>query len=149
MSNLSGEFTLVNEYLVADLKKLGIWDEVMLSDLKFYDGSVLKIDRVPDEIKARYATAFEIEPRWSVEAGARRQKWIDQAQSLNIYMAGASERSWTTCTACVVAWSQNDLLPAHDCRYVCREVYGCFGNAQCCCAFGTNGRAAIDAEFGS
>ncbi|ANJ76336.1 ribonucleoside-diphosphate reductase subunit alpha [Ralstonia insidiosa] len=89
-SNLSGEFTLVNEYLVADLKKLGIWDEVMLSDLKFYDGSVQKIDRVPDEIKARYATAFEVEPRWSVEAGARRQKWIDQAQSLNIYMAGAS-----------------------------------------------------------
>jgi ribonucleoside-diphosphate reductase alpha chain len=89
-SNLSGEFTVVNEYLVRDLKKLGVWDSVMVSDLKHYDGSLRRIDRVGDELKALYATAFEVEPAWLVEAAARRQKWIDQAQSLNIYMAGAS-----------------------------------------------------------
>ena len=89
-SNLSGEFTIVNEYLVRDLKRLGLWDDVMVMDLKHFDGSLRRIDRVPDELKALYATAFEIETRWLVEAAARRQKWIDQAQSLNIYMAGAS-----------------------------------------------------------
>ncbi|MBA2689405.1 MAG: ribonucleoside-diphosphate reductase subunit alpha [Burkholderiales bacterium] len=89
-SNLSGEFTVVNEYLVRDLKKLNMWDEVMVSDLKYFDGSVAKIDRIPTELRDIYATAFEVEPRWLVEAAARRQKWIDQAQSLNIYMAGAS-----------------------------------------------------------
>ncbi|WP_374658179.1 ribonucleoside-diphosphate reductase subunit alpha [Inhella sp.] len=91
-SNLSGEFTVVNEYLVRDLKKLGLWDEVMVMDLKHFDGSLRRIDRVPEELKSLYATAFEIEPVWLIEAGARRQKWIDQAQSLNIYMAGASGR---------------------------------------------------------
>jgi ribonucleoside-diphosphate reductase alpha chain len=89
-SNLSGEFTVVNEYLVRDLKRLGLWDSVMVMDLKHYDGSLRRIDRVPEEVKQLYATAFEVEPTWLVEAGARRQKWIDQAQSLNIYMAGAS-----------------------------------------------------------
>ena len=89
-SNLSGEFTVVNEYLVKDLKKLGLWDSVMIADLKHFDGSIGKIDRVPQELRDLYATAFEVEPSWLVEAGARRQKWIDQAQSLNIYMAGAS-----------------------------------------------------------
>jgi ribonucleoside-diphosphate reductase alpha chain len=89
-SNLSGEFTVVNEYLVRDLKKLGLWDSVMVMDLKHYDGSLRRIDRVPGELKALYATAFEIETQWLVEAAARRQKWIDQAQSLNIYIAGAS-----------------------------------------------------------
>ncbi len=89
-SNLSGEFTVVNEHLVAELKKQNLWDEVMVSDLKYFDGSLAKIDRVPAELRRLYATAFEVEPRWIVEAGARRQKWIDQAQSLNIYMAGAS-----------------------------------------------------------
>jgi ribonucleoside-diphosphate reductase alpha chain len=91
-SNLSGEFTVVNEYLVRDLKKLGLWDSVMVSDLKHFDGSLRRIDRVPDELKLLYATAFEVESVWLVEAAARRQKWIDQAQSLNIYMAGASGR---------------------------------------------------------
>jgi ribonucleoside-diphosphate reductase alpha chain len=91
-SNLSGEFTIVNEYLVRDLKKLGLWDSVMVSDLKHFDGSLRRIDRVPEELKQLYATAFEVEPVWLVEAAARRQKWIDQAQSLNIYMAGASGR---------------------------------------------------------
>ncbi len=91
-SNLSGEFTVVNEYLVRDLKKLGLWDDVMVMDLKHFDGSLLPIDRVPEDLKRLYATAFEVEPQWLVEAGARRQKWIDQAQSLNIYMAGASGR---------------------------------------------------------
>jgi ribonucleoside-diphosphate reductase alpha chain len=89
-SNLSGEFTVVNEYLVRDLKKLGLWDDVMVMDLKHFDGSLRRIDRVPEELKQLYATAFEVEPHWLIEAGARRQKWIDQAQSLNIYMAGAS-----------------------------------------------------------
>ncbi|QBK06234.1 ribonucleoside-diphosphate reductase subunit alpha [Hylemonella gracilis] len=89
-SNLSGEFTIINGYLVKDLKRLGLWDEVMVMDLKHFDGSLLPIDRVPQDIKALYATAFEVEPSWLVEAAARRQKWIDQAQSLNIYMAGAS-----------------------------------------------------------
>ena len=89
-SNLSGEFTVINHYLVRDLKSLGIWDDVMVVDLKHFDGSLRPIDRVPQDIKALYATAFEVETSWIVEAAARRQKWIDQAQSLNIYMAGAS-----------------------------------------------------------
>jgi ribonucleoside-diphosphate reductase alpha chain len=89
-SNLSGEFTVINGYLVRDLKRLGLWDDVMVMDLKHFDGSLRPIDRVPQEIKALYATAFEVETTWLVEAAARRQKWIDQAQSLNIYMAGAS-----------------------------------------------------------
>lgn len=89
-SNLSGEFTVINQYLVRDLKRLGLWDDVMVMDLKHFDGSLRAIDRVPQEVKNLYATAFEVEPQWLVEAAARRQKWIDQAQSLNIYMAGAS-----------------------------------------------------------
>ena len=89
-SNLSGEFTVINSYLVKDLKRLGLWDEVMTMDLKHFDGSLWPIDRVPLELKELYRTAFEVEPVWLVEAAARRQKWIDQAQSLNIYMAGAS-----------------------------------------------------------
>ncbi|MES2535133.1 MAG: ribonucleoside-diphosphate reductase subunit alpha [Pseudomonadota bacterium] len=89
-SNLSGEFTEINEYLVRDLKAAGLWDEVMISDLKYFDGSLAKIDRIPQELRNIYATAFEVEPSWLVEAASRRQKWIDQAQSLNIYMAGAS-----------------------------------------------------------
>ncbi len=89
-SNLSGEFTVINHYLVRDLKRLGLWDDVMVMDLKHFDGSLRPIDRVPQEIKALYATAFEVETTWLVEAAARRQKWIDQAQSLNIYMAGVS-----------------------------------------------------------
>jgi ribonucleoside-diphosphate reductase alpha chain len=76
--------------MVRELKKMGLWDAVMVNDLKHFDGSIGRIDRVPQELRSLYATAFEVEPRWLVEAGARRQKWIDQAQSLNIYMAGAS-----------------------------------------------------------
>jgi ribonucleoside-diphosphate reductase alpha chain len=89
-SNLSGEFTVINEHLVDDLKARGLWDEVMINDLKYFDGALGKIDRIPDDLKANYATAFEMDPVWLVEAASRRQKWIDQAQSLNIYMAGAS-----------------------------------------------------------
>ena len=85
-SNLSGEFTVVNPHLVRDLKALGLWDPVMVNDLKYFDGSVQPIERVPQELKDLYATAFEIDPRWLVEAGSRRQKWLDQAQSLNLYM---------------------------------------------------------------
>ncbi|OIQ77174.1 ribonucleoside-diphosphate reductase 1 subunit alpha [mine drainage metagenome] len=89
-SNLSGEFTVVNEALVADLKRYGLWDDVMVADIKYYDGSLAAIERVPSELKALYATAFEVDPMWLVEAAARRQKWIDQAQSLNLYFAAAS-----------------------------------------------------------
>src|SRR5690625_2840444 len=89
-SNLSGEFTVINPYLVHDLKERGLWDAVMVNDLKYYDGSVQPIDRVPEDLKALYATAFEVEPRWLVDAASRRQKWIDQSQSLNLYIAGAS-----------------------------------------------------------
>jgi ribonucleoside-diphosphate reductase alpha chain len=89
-SNLSGEFTVINQYLVHDLKRLGLWDDVMIMDLKHFDGSLLPIDRIPQDLKALYATAFEIDTSWLVEAAARRQKWIDQAQSLNIYIAGVS-----------------------------------------------------------
>jgi ribonucleoside-diphosphate reductase alpha chain len=89
-SNLSGEFTVVNPHLVRDLKQRGLWDMVMVNDLKYYEGSVQSIDRIPDDLKVMYATAFEIEPRWLVDAASRRQKWIDQAQSLNLYIAEAS-----------------------------------------------------------
>ena len=89
-SNLSGEFTVLNPHLVHELKQRNLWDDVMVNDLKYYDGSVQPINRIPDDIKAQYATAFEIDARWLVEAGSRRQKWIDQAQSLNLYMAEAS-----------------------------------------------------------
>ena len=89
-SNLSGEFTVVNPYMVRDLKALGAWDKVMVADLKYYDGSLKSIDRVPPELKQLYATAFEVAPRWLVDAAGRRQKWIDQAQSLNLYVAEPS-----------------------------------------------------------
>ena len=86
-SNLSGEFTVVNPYLVNDLKERRIWDDVMVSDLKYFDGSVQQVDRIPDDLKALYSSAFEIDPRWLVECASRRQKWLDQAQSLNLYMS--------------------------------------------------------------
>jgi ribonucleoside-diphosphate reductase alpha chain len=92
-SNMSGEFTVINPYLVADLKARGLWDRVMVADLKYFDGSLGAIDRVPADLKARYATAFEVDPRWLVEAASRRQKWIDQAQSLNLYVASPSGRA--------------------------------------------------------
>ena len=86
-SNLSGEFTVVNTHLVADLKALGLWDEVMVNDLKYFDGSVQPIERIPEQLKQKYATAFEIDSRWLIEAASRRQKWLDQAQSLNLYLS--------------------------------------------------------------
>ena len=89
-SNLSGEFTVINPYLVRDLKARGLWDSVMINDLKYYDGSVQQIERIPQELKDLYATAFEVDTKWIVDAASRRQKWIDQAQSLNLYIAGAS-----------------------------------------------------------
>ncbi|WP_173932943.1 ribonucleoside-diphosphate reductase subunit alpha [Chelativorans sp. Marseille-P2723] len=91
-SNMSGDFTVVNAALVRDLKERGLWDAVMVSDLKYYDGSLGQIDRVPGDLKALYATAFEIDASWLVEAASRRQKWIDQAQSLNLYIANPSGR---------------------------------------------------------
>jgi ribonucleoside-diphosphate reductase alpha chain len=89
-SNMSGDFTVVNEFLVRDLKARGLWDEVMVNDLKYFDGSVGSIDRIPDDLKALYATAFEIDSAWLIEAASRRQKWIDQSQSLNLYIANPS-----------------------------------------------------------
>ncbi len=89
-SNLSGEFTVANQFMVADLKRLNMWDEVMIADLKYFDGGLAKIDRIPADIRTIYATAFEVDAKWLVECAARRQKWVDQSQSLNIYMAGAS-----------------------------------------------------------
>ncbi|MBE9561027.1 MAG: ribonucleoside-diphosphate reductase subunit alpha [Proteobacteria bacterium] len=86
-SNLSGEFTVVNPYLISDLRERGLWDEVMSNDLKYYDGSVQQIDRIPEDLKTLYQTAFELDARWLVEAASRRQKWIDQGQSLNLYMS--------------------------------------------------------------
>lgn len=89
-SNMSGDFTVVNAALVHDLKERGLWDEVMISDLKYYDGSIGQIDRIPDDLKALYATAFELDSSWLIEAASRRQKWLDQAQSLNLYIANPS-----------------------------------------------------------
>jgi len=86
-SNLSGEFTVINEYLIDDLKKLGLWDKEMMNDLKYFDGSVQEIARIPQELKAKYATAFEVDYEWIIEAASRRQKWIDMGQSLNLYQA--------------------------------------------------------------
>ncbi|MBA8905188.1 ribonucleoside-diphosphate reductase alpha chain [Aminobacter ciceronei] len=89
-SNMSGDFTVVNAALVHELKARGLWDEVMVSDLKYFDGSIGRIDRIPDDLKALFATAFEIDSAWLIEAASRRQKWIDQAQSLNLYIADPS-----------------------------------------------------------
>jgi len=91
-ANMSGDFTVVNASLVHALKERGLWDEVMIADLKYFDGSLASIDRVPDDLKALYATAFEIDPSWLIEAAARRQKWIDQAQSLNLYIVNPNGR---------------------------------------------------------
>ena len=91
-SNMSGDFTVVNPHLVQDLKARGLWDEVMVSDLKYFDGSLGSIDRVPDDLKSLYATAFEVDSTWLVEAASRRQKWLDQAQSLNLYVTEPSGR---------------------------------------------------------
>lgn len=91
-SNLSGEFTVVNEFLVRDLKQQGLWDEVMLGDIKYFDGSLERIERIPADLRKLYATAFEMDPSWLVEAASRRQKWIDQAQSLNLYVSQPSGR---------------------------------------------------------
>lgn len=95
-SNLSGEFTVVNPYLVAELKRRDLWDAVMINDLKYFDGSLQRIERIPDDIKTRYATAFELDVRWLIEAASRRQKWIDQAQSLNLYLAEPSGKKLDT-----------------------------------------------------
>lgn len=92
-SNMSGDFTVVNAALVHDLKARGLWDEVMVSDLKYFDGGVGGIDRIPDDLKSLYATAFEIDSAWLIEAAARRQKWIDQSQSLNLYIANPSGKT--------------------------------------------------------
>ena len=93
---MSGDFTVANASLVHDLKARGLWDEVMISDLKYFDGSLGAIDRVPTDLKSLYATSFEVDPTWLIQAAARRQKWIDQAQSLNLYMAQPSGKRLDT-----------------------------------------------------
>ena len=95
-SNMSGEFTVINPYLAKDLKQLGLWDEVMVNDLKYYNGSVQSISRVPGELKNIYKTAFEIDAKWLVDAASRRQKWLDQSQSLNLYLAEPSGKKLDT-----------------------------------------------------
>ena len=122
-SNLSGEFTVVNPYLVRDLKARGLWDKVMVNDLKYYDGSVQRHRPHPGRpASSIYATAFEVEPRWLVEAASRRQKWIDQAQSLNLYMSEPTARSWTYLPHGVVPRPEDHLLPALAGRHRHREV---------------------------
>ena len=103
-SNLSGEFTVINPYLVDDLKQRGLWDETMVNDLKYFDGSVQQVERIPDDLKQLYRTAFEIEPQWLIAAAARRQKWIDQSQSLNLYIAEPSGRQLSEMY--LAAWNQ-------------------------------------------
>jgi ribonucleoside-diphosphate reductase alpha chain len=93
---MSGDFTVMNAFLVRDLKARGLWDEVMVNDLKYFDGSIGGIDRIPQDLKALYATAFEIDSVWLIEAASRRQKWIDQSQSLNLYIANPSGRKLST-----------------------------------------------------
>ena len=121
-SNLSGDFTVVNELLVRDLKARGLWDEVMVDDLKYFDGSVGPIDRIPDDLKALYATAFEIDRAWLIEAAARRQKWIDQAQSLNLYIAEPSGKKLDALYRLAWRRAEDDLLPALARRDAGREI---------------------------
>ena len=140
-SNLSGEFTVVNPYMVHDLKRLGLWDKVMVNDLKYYDGSLASIERVPTELKALYATAFEVEPRWLVDAASRRQKWIDQAQSLNLYIAEASgEEARHHLPDGLDSRFEDHLLPARPWRHQHREVHA--GSRQVECGHRRSGRLA-------
>ena len=123
-SNMSGDFTVVNEFLVRDLKARGLWDEVMVNDLKYFDGSVGAIDRIPDDLKALYATAFEIDSAWLIEAASRRQKWIDQSQSLNLYIANPCGKKLDALYR--LAWArgpEDDLLPALAQRDACRKIH--------------------------
>lgn len=130
-SNLSGEFTVINPYLVRDLKARGLWDPVMVNDLKYYDGSVQQIERIPQDLKDLYATAFEVETRWIVEAASRRQKWIDQAQSLNLYIAGASGKKLdVTYRMGLVPRPEDHLLPPCPGRHQHREVHHQHRQAQ-------------------
>jgi len=130
-SNLSGEFTVVNPYLVKDLKSRDLWDKVMVNDLKYFDGSVQTIDRVPADLKAKYATAFEVEPRWLVDSASRRQKWSDQAQSLNLYINNASgKKTRRHLSHGVVQRLENNLLPQITGGDRHREVDGGYGQPQ-------------------
>ncbi|MEM8728129.1 MAG: ribonucleoside-diphosphate reductase subunit alpha [Chlamydiota bacterium] len=112
-SNLSGEFTFSNPFLVEKLKKIGLWDDQMVDDLKYFDGSVLEIDRIPDEIKKQFLTCFEIDSEWIIECGARRQKWIDQSQSLNLYLAEPSGKKLHNMY--LLAWNKG-LKTTYYCR---------------------------------
>jgi len=121
-SNMSGDFTVVNAQLVHDLKARGLWDEVMVSDLKYFDGSLGQIDRIPDDLKALYATAFEIDAAWLVEAASRRQKWIDQAQSLNLLCQSGAQEAGRALSPRLAQGSEDHLLPALALGHPCGEV---------------------------
>ncbi len=124
-SNLSGDFTVLNSYLVDELKQLGLWDEVMVHDLKYFDGSVMPIERIPADVKQRYATAFELDSSWLIKAGSRRQKWIDQAQSLNLYMSEPNGKKLDEMYK--LAWDfriEDDILLAYDKRHSSRKIHG-------------------------
>jgi len=121
-SNLSGEFTVVNEHLVRDLKRLGLWDEVMVSDLKYFDGSLAKIDRVPAEVRSLYATAFEVEPSWLIEcARGARNGSTRRSHSISIWR-GRPQEARRDLPAGLAAWPQDHLLPADDRRDTRRKV---------------------------
>ena len=112
-SNLSGEFTFCNPFLVTKLKKLDLWDDQLIDDLKYFDGSILEIDRIPDAIKKEFLTSFEIDPEWIIECAARRQKWIDQSQSLNLYLSEPSGKKLNAMY--LLAWNKG-LKTTYYCR---------------------------------
>ena len=123
-SNLSGDFTVVNNNLVQDLKDLGLWDSDMIEDLKYYDGSVKEIGRIPATIRRKYVTAFETDASWLIQCASRRQKWIDMGQSLNLYIAAPSgAQAKRDVPERLALWSQDDLLPAQYGCHPDREVY--------------------------
>lgn len=114
-----------------DLKRLGLWDAVMLADLKYFDGDLAPIERIPQDIKTLYATAFDVEPGWLVEAASRRQKWIDQAQSLNLYMAGASGKKLDTLYKLAWVRGLKPPPPAHAGCHQCRKIHRSRRGAEC------------------
>ena len=121
----------MNPFMVRDLKALGLWDKVMVNDIKYYDGSLQAIERIPQDLKQKYATAFEVEPRWLVDAASRRQKWIDQAQSLNLYCRRFWKEARHHLPHGVVKWFKDDLLLTSVERHQYREVYAGKRHPEC------------------
>lgn len=121
-SNLSGEFTIPNVYLIEKLKQLGLWDADMLDDLKYFDGSLLEIERVPDDLKKIFLTAFEIEPEWLIECASRRQKWLDMGQSLNLYLSEPNGKNFLLCISQHGKRTENLILLKVLSSYLCRKI---------------------------